>query len=90
MATISIFASMLVGTLLGTYVATLIFKSSELIEEQAENIEGFVQDTLEKGKDFVEDLTEDKPREVEVKTEIKEDVPKEKSARERLKDKGYL
>jgi len=92
MTTVSIFASMIVGTVIGTYLATVIFKSSEIIEEQAENIEDFVQDTFEKGKDFVEDLTDDKEEEtIENKTETKEaNVPKEKSARERLKDKGLM
>ncbi len=92
MATISIFVSMIVGTLLGTYLATVIFKSSEIIEEQAENIEDFVQDTFEKGKDFVEDLTDgDAAAEGENTIEEKpKETPKEKSARERLKDKGYL
>lgn len=92
MAVVSIFASMIVGTLIGTYLATLIFKSSEIIEEQADNIEDFVQDTFEKGKDFVEELTDDndvKAEKSEVKTEEKPEVEK-KSARERLKDKGYL
>ncbi len=88
-ATISIFASMIVGTIAGTYLANFIFKSSEVIEEKSDSIEDIVQDTIEKGKDFIEDLkTKDAEEVVE---EIKE-TPKveEKSARERLKDKGLL
>ncbi|GAA4231813.1 hypothetical protein GCM10022291_05060 [Postechiella marina] len=87
-ATISIFASMIVGTLIGTYLANFIFKSSEVIEEKSDSIEDMVSDTIEKGKDFIEDL---KTKEAEVIEEIKE-APKtnEKSARERLKDKGLL
>lgn len=85
---ISIFASMIVGTLIGTYLANFIFKSSEVIEEKSDSIEDMVSDTIEKGKDFIEDL---KTKEAEVVEEIKE-APKtnEKSARERLKDKGLL
>ncbi|MGJ8551205.1 hypothetical protein [Winogradskyella wichelsiae] len=88
-ATISIFASMIVGTLIGTYLANFIFKSSEVIEEQTESLEDMVHDTIEKGKDFIEDLKHDEPEVIE---NIKEDTPKveEKSARERLKDKGLL
>lgn len=87
-ATISIFASMIVGTLIGTYLANFIFKSSEVIEEKSDSIEDMVSDTIEKGKDFIDDL---KTKEAEVIEEIKEE-PKtnEKSARERLKDKGLL
>ncbi|MGC1204509.1 MAG: hypothetical protein WA839_06445 [Flavobacteriaceae bacterium] len=89
LATISVFASMIVGTLAGTYLANFIFKSSEVIDEKSDSIEDMVQGTIEKGKDFIEDLkTKDAEEVVE---EIKE-IPKtdEKSARERLKDKGLL
>ncbi|KJD32959.1 hypothetical protein PK35_08260 [Tamlana nanhaiensis] len=88
LATISLFASMLVGTLAGTYLANFIFKSSEVIEEKSDSLEDMVQDTIEKGKDFIEDL---KTKDTEATEEIKE-APKtnEKSARERLKDKGLL
>ncbi len=87
-ATISIFASMIVGTLAGTYLANIIFKSSEVIEEKSDSLEDIVHDTIEKGKDFIEDL---KTKDAEVIEEPKE-APKqeEKSARERLKDKGLL
>lgn len=92
LATVSIFLSMIVGTLAGSYLATFIFKSSEIIEEQSENLEEIVQETYEKGKDFIEDLTEDTKEAVSnTKGETKkEKVVEEKSARERLKDKGYL
>ncbi|KJD32730.1 hypothetical protein PW52_15330 [Tamlana sedimentorum] len=88
LATISIFASMLVGTLAGTYLAHFIFKSSEVIEEQTDSLEDMVQDTIEKGKDFIEDLRTGENEEVKVMKEEKK--PNEKSARERLKDKGLL
>ena len=88
LATISIFASMIVGTLAGTYLANFIFKSGEVIDEKSDSIEDLVHDTIEKGKDFVEDL---KTKEAEVIEESKETIKtNEKSARERLKDKGLL
>ena len=89
LATISIFASMIIGTLVGTYVANFIFKSSEVIDEKSESLEDVLHNTIEKGKDFIEDL---KPKdEIEPKQEIKEtEKTNEKSARERLKDKGLL
>jgi uncharacterized membrane protein YgaE (UPF0421/DUF939 family) len=86
--TISTFASSIVGTLLGTYLANFVLKSSKVIEEKTDSFEDMVHDTIEKGKDFIEDIkSEDK----EVIEHIKE-TPKteEKSARERLKDKGLL
>lgn len=88
-ATISIFASMIVGTLLGTYLAGFIFKSTEVIDEKSESIEDMIQDTIEKGKDFIEDL---KTKDAEEEVGIPKEEPKSdgKSARERLKDKGYL
>ena len=55
-ATISIFASMIAGTLAGTYLANFIFKSSEVIDEKSDSIEDIVNGTIEKGKDFIEDL----------------------------------
>ncbi len=90
LATISLFASMIFGTLVGTYVAGFIFKSGEVIEEQSESIEEKFQEVIEKGKDFIDDIQEKENKEPE-KNESKE-APKEekKSARERLKDKGYL
>ncbi|TBN06463.1 hypothetical protein EYD45_00860 [Hyunsoonleella flava] len=91
-ATISIFASMIVGTLLGTYLAGFIFKSSEVIDEKSESIEDLVHDTIEKGKDIMEDIKTKKPPVIEeAKKEIEnEPKPEKKSARDRLKDKGYL
>jgi hypothetical protein len=87
-ATISIFASMIVGSLAGTYLANIIFKSGEVIDEKSDSIEDIVHDTIEKGKDFIEDL---KSKDAEVIEEPKEALKtEEKSARERLKDKGLL
>ncbi|GAA4807948.1 hypothetical protein [Litoribaculum gwangyangense] len=91
-ATISIFASMIVGTLAGTYLANFIFKSSEVIDKKSDSLEDMVHDTIEKGKDFIEDLkTKDAKVVEEAKKEIKKQSETEqKSARERLKDKGLL
>ncbi|MDO6596888.1 hypothetical protein Q4512_08165 [Oceanihabitans sp. 2_MG-2023] len=92
---ISIFFSSIVGTLIGTYIANFIFKSGEVIDEKSDSIEDVFQETIEKGKDFIEDLKEKGERtfdttESEVK-EVKEDAKAEtKSARERLKDKGLM
>ena len=92
LATISLFASMICGTLIGSYIAGFIFKSSEIIEEQSDSLEEKFDEVLEKGKDFIEDFKNEKPTAIQkAKEEIKES-PKveEKSARERLKDKGLL
>ena len=85
---------MIVGTLLGTYLAAFIFKSGEVIEDKSDSLGDLVKDTIEKGKDFVEDL---KAKEAEKDSVIssavenkEEPKPEEKSARERLKDKGLL
>ena len=85
---ISLFASMIVGTLIGTYIAGAIFKSSEIIEEQTESIEDKFEEVIEKGKDFIEDLQTKKVEEVKASKE--EPKAETKSARERLKDKGFL
>ena len=88
---ISLFASMIFGTLIGTYIAGFIFKSTEIIEEQTESIEDKLEEVIEKGKDFIEDLKTKDSKEIE-KVEVKKEAPKveEKSARDRLKDKGFL
>ncbi|MCB0444944.1 MAG: hypothetical protein KDC68_04700 [Gelidibacter sp.] len=92
LATISIFTSMIIGTLVGTYLANFIFKSSEVIDEQSESIEDKIHNTFEKGKDFIEDL---KVKNANVVDETNENPeaepePEKKSARERLKDKGLM
>ncbi|MBT8273134.1 MAG: hypothetical protein KJO77_04970 [Bacteroidia bacterium] len=98
--TISIFASSIVGTLIGTYVANFVLRSAKVIDEKGDSIEDLVSGTIEKGKDFIEDLTtkdevnetaepevEESPATEAAAQDIKE---QEKSARERLKDKGLL
>ena len=84
---ISAFSSFAAGTLIGTYIANFVIKSSKIIEEKSDSLEDMVSDTIDKGKDFIKDL---KTKE-EMIEETKE-VPnkEEKSARERLKDKGLM
>lgn len=89
---ISAFASFAVGTLIGTYLASFIIKSSEVIETQSDSLEDKFDDVFEKGKDFIQDLkTRDskvaEEAEEVIKTEPKVEKP---SARERLKDKGLM
>ena len=92
LATISLFASMIFGTLIGTYLAGFIFKSTKIIEEQSDSLENTFDEVLEKGKDFIEDLKNKEPVAIKKAQEEIKETPKEneKSARERLKDKGYL
>lgn len=91
---ISAFASFAVGTLIGTYLASFVIKSTEVIEEKSDSITDIVGDAVEKGKDFIEDLkSKDSKEEVveEIKTETKDTKEADqKSARERLKDKGLM
>ena len=91
---ISAFASFAAGTLIGTYLASFVIKSSEVIEEQSESLEDKFDNVVEKGKDFFEELkNKDNKAVEEAKKEIEnEPKPKteEKSARERLKDKGLM
>ncbi len=88
---ISAFSSVVVGTLIGTYVANFVLKSGKVIEEKTDSFEDIVKSTVEKGKDIIEDI-KTKDVEEEITEEQKEETLKknEKSARERLKDKGYL
>ncbi|WMI67187.1 hypothetical protein [Mangrovimonas sp. YM274] len=94
LAAISLFASMILGTIIGTYLAQLIFKSNEVIDEQSESLEGIVQETLEKGKDFIDDFKQKNLDKEAPKEELSKEAPptdkEQKSARERLKDKGLL
>lgn len=91
---ISAFSSFAAGTLLGTYLANFVLKSGKVIETQSESLEDKFEHVVEKGKDFIEDLkTKDAKVVEEAKAEIKtEPKPKtdEKSARDRLKDKGLM
>lgn len=91
---ISAFASFAAGTLLGTYVANFVLKSGKVIEEQSESLEDTFDNVVEKGKDLIEDI---KTRDTKVVQEAKEEIKteptekmNEKSARDRLKDKGLM
>ncbi len=75
--------TIIVGIIIGTYLGTFIVKANEKLDTSHEIIE----DTLQKGKEYIEDLTKDE------KVNPKQETPKKetkKSARERLKDKGFL
>ncbi|NND62945.1 MAG: hypothetical protein HKN48_07090 [Flavobacteriaceae bacterium] len=85
------FASAIVGTLAGTYIASFFFMGKKSLTK--ENI----VETFEKGKDFIEDLAEGKNEEVKTEGEkISEEPKKEveeepkKSARDRFKDRGMI
>ncbi len=84
---IKFFATIIVGTMLGTYFASVIIFANNKVE----NSHDIIEETIEKGKEMFKDLTETNKKE-ETKTAKPKDPIKEpkKSARERLKDKGYL
>lgn len=91
-ATISVFASSIVGALLGTYIGGFVLKSEKVIDEQSDSLEEKFDNAIEQGRDFIQDITAKEPKVVEeAKYEIeKEPKVQEKSARERLKDKGLM
>jgi len=84
------FASAIVGTLLGTYVA------SALIIAQDKTKKEHLEKVFQKGKEFVEELTdlEDDQKENQdiqtAETETAEPEAPKKSGRDRLKDKGMI
>jgi hypothetical protein len=92
---ISAFSSFAAGTLLGTYLASFVIKSTEVIEEKSDSIGDMVSDAVEKGKDFIEDLTTKEESDIKNEVEQPVSIQKEteadtKSARDRLKDKGLM
>ncbi len=89
---VSAFSSFAVGTLLGTYLANFVIKTTEVVEEKSGSIGEMVDDAVEKGKDFIDDLKIKEPKvEEEVKKEIETTPEADKpSARDRLKDKGLM
>lgn len=94
---VSAFASIVVGTLIGTYLANFVIKSGDVIEDKSDSLQDIVQDTIEKGKEIIEEIKHKDDVVEDIKEEPKEKEPKEeepkkeeKSARERLKDKGLL
>ena len=89
------FVSAIVGTLAGTYIASAFFVTKEGLTK--ENL----IETIQKGKDFIEDIAEPKEEaEPVLKEEVQEqleqeapkakEMPEPKSARDRLKDKGMI
>ena len=91
---ISAFSSFAVGTLIGTYVANFVIKTTEVVEEKSDSLGDLVSDAVEKGKDLIDDLKPDATEHIEeAKDEVKNDIEPEtekKSARDRLKDKGLM
>ena len=90
---VSTFASSIVGTVLGTYLANFVLKSGKIVDEKSESLTDLVSDTIEKGKEILDDITTKDEVDDAIKEMPKvEDTPKEekKSARERLKDKGLM
>lgn len=89
---ISAFSSFAVGTLLGTYLASFVIKTSEVVEEKSGSLGDLVEDAVDRGKDLLEDL---KTKDAKVIEEAKDEIENktdtdQKSARERLKDKGLM
>ena len=96
-ATVSIFASCVVGTVLGTYLANFVLKSGKIVDEKSESLSELVGGAIDKGKEILDDITSnDEVVEEEIEDKVENttntETPEEpkKSARERLKDKGYL
>ncbi len=94
---ISLFFTIIIGTVLGTYLANFVLKSSKIVDEKSGNLTEMMSETIDKGKEFLDDITNKDDNvsssAVENDETLKaEDTPKEekKSARERLKDKGLM
>ena len=88
---VSTFASSIVGTVLGTYLANFVLKSGKIVDEKSESLGELMSDTIDKGKEFLDDITTKEAPEDTVEEPKVEEAPKnEKSARQRLKDKGLM
>ena len=87
---VSALSSMAVGTLLGTYVANFVLKSGKIIDDKKDDLGDIVSDTIEKGKEIIEDITSNNEEIIEEEPTIEAPKKNEKSARDRLKDKGFL
>ncbi|MBO3116855.1 hypothetical protein J4050_08860 [Winogradskyella sp. DF17] len=91
---ISAFASFAVGTLLGTYLASFVIKTSQVVEDKSGSIGDLVEEAVDRGKDLIEDLKTSDAKVVEKAKEEIDNEPKaeaeQKSARDRLKDKGLM
>ena len=89
-ATISLFTSSIVGTLLGTYIGGFILKSEKVIEAHSDSLERKFDTAIDQGRDFMQDISIRQPKVVEETEKQIEKDPNQKSARERLKDKGLM
>jgi Na+/H+ antiporter NhaC len=80
------FVSAIAGTLIGTYLASVLIFAQDSTKK--ENLEK----TLKKGKEFIDDLTDTEKEEPEQEgyPAPEKEAPPEKSARDRLKDKGMI
>lgn len=80
-------ASAIVGTLIGTYIASFFLFAHKTASK--ENLEKAMQ----KGKDFVEDIIDGEdevPEEKKATEQPKPEAAPKKSARDRFKDKGMI
>lgn len=85
------FVSAIVGTLVGTYIASLFIFTAEGFKK--DNIKKNLEKAYDKSKDFIEDITDgesDSVPEQESKKVDEPDSKPQKSARDRLKDKGMI
>ncbi|TJY33992.1 hypothetical protein [Pontimicrobium aquaticum] len=90
---VSTFASSVVGTVIGTYLANFVLKSGKIVDEKSGTLTDMVSETIDKGKEFLDDMTnKDEVKDIIEETSEDKNTPNEekKSARERLKDKGFL
>ncbi|TXD82960.1 hypothetical protein ESY86_11995 [Subsaximicrobium wynnwilliamsii] len=89
---LSLFSSAIFGTLIGTYLASFIIKSTQAVGAQSDSLEDKFDVAVDRGRDFFDDLKHKDNNAVEqAKEDIKEEPdPNKKSARERLKDKGLM
>ncbi|WP_115461864.1 hypothetical protein [Winogradskyella aurantiaca] len=87
---VSAFSSIVVGTIVGTYLANFVLKSSKVIEEHGDTIGNVMDEAIDKGKDYIENLRPETPKEEVIDKQEARAKDDGKSARERLKDKGLL
>ncbi|MCF6349620.1 MAG: hypothetical protein L3J23_01140 [Flavobacteriaceae bacterium] len=86
--TIQYLITMIIGTVLGTYFASLIIFATDKVEDGQDIIE----EALKKSKKLLKELTdEDESKKIIQEMEKpKEEETTKKSARDRLKDKGFI
>lgn len=84
--TFQLYIASVVGTTIGTYIASVIFVAREKIEDNQD----FIENTIEKGKEIIDDIIPDKKEEKIEHVEKPEPVQNKKSARDKLKEDGLL